>query len=123
MYEAVANRTVTHSGDPRLARHVANAVVKTDSGGIRIQKDGKHSARRIDLAVCCVHGALGRRDRDRAAALLPRRRRVGRLPVGMKFPGYPTRQGQAGVVLSTADSAPEPAVLLFRLSLEMPFLG
>ena len=54
MYEAVANRTVTHSGDPRLARHVANAVVKTDSRGTRIQKDGKHSARRIDLAVCCV---------------------------------------------------------------------
>ncbi len=54
LYEAVANRTVTHSGDPRLARHVANATVRTDSRGTRISKDHKHSARRIDLAVCAI---------------------------------------------------------------------
>jgi phage terminase large subunit-like protein len=31
LYEAVVNRTVTHSGDPRLNRHVGNATVRTDS--------------------------------------------------------------------------------------------
>ena len=54
LFEAIVNGQVTHSGDPRLARHVANAVVKTDSRGTRIHKDGKHSTRRIDLAICCV---------------------------------------------------------------------
>jgi phage terminase large subunit-like protein len=50
-YEAVVNGTVTHSGDPRLARHVPNATVRTDSRGTRIYKEHKHSTRRIDLAV------------------------------------------------------------------------
>ena len=54
LYEAVVNRTVTHSGDPRLARHVSNATVRTDSRGTRIHKDAKHSTRRIDLAVCAI---------------------------------------------------------------------
>jgi hypothetical protein len=52
LYEAVVNGTVTHSGDPRLARHVANATVRTDNRGTRIYK--KHSAQRIDLAVCAI---------------------------------------------------------------------
>jgi phage terminase large subunit-like protein len=45
---------VTHSGDPRLARHVGNATVRTDNRGTRIYKEHKHSARRIDLAVCAI---------------------------------------------------------------------
>jgi hypothetical protein len=32
--EAVLNRALTHSGDPDLARHVGNAVVRNDSRGI-----------------------------------------------------------------------------------------
>jgi phage terminase large subunit-like protein len=54
LYEAVVNGTVTHSGDPRLARHVANATVRTHSRGTRIYKEHKHSTRRIDLAVCAI---------------------------------------------------------------------
>jgi phage terminase large subunit-like protein len=53
-YEAVIDGTVTHSGDKRLARHVANAVLRTDSRGARIVKESKHSKRRIDLAVAAV---------------------------------------------------------------------
>jgi phage terminase large subunit-like protein len=53
-YEAVMNRTITHSGDPRLARHLANCVVRTDSRGSRLSKDAKHSPRKIDLAVSAV---------------------------------------------------------------------
>ena len=57
LYEAVVNRRVTHAGDTRLARHVANAAVKEDARGTRITKASKHSTRRIDLAVaaCMAH--------------------------------------------------------------------
>jgi phage terminase large subunit-like protein len=52
--EAVFNRALTHSGDPDLARHVGNAVVRNDSRGHRIVKEHKDSTRRIDLAVGAV---------------------------------------------------------------------
>lgn len=52
--EAVFNRALTHSGDPDLARHVGNAVVRNDSRGHRIVKEHKDSTRRIDLAVAMV---------------------------------------------------------------------
>lgn len=53
-YEAVLNRGVTHSGDPRLARHVDNCVIKTDQRGSRLAKETKSSPRKIDLAVAAV---------------------------------------------------------------------
>jgi phage terminase large subunit-like protein len=55
-YEAVLNHGLTHSGDPRLARHVGNTVVRTDARGSRISKDSKASPRKIDLAVASVMG-------------------------------------------------------------------
>jgi len=55
-YEAVLNRQITHSGDARLARHIANAVLRTDSRGSRLVKESKNSARRIDLAIAAVMG-------------------------------------------------------------------
>ncbi len=54
LYEAIVNRQVTHSGDPRLARHMGNAVVRIDSRGTRLAKEHRHSRRRIDLAVTAV---------------------------------------------------------------------
>jgi phage terminase large subunit-like protein len=53
-FEAVMNKTVTHSGDPRLARHLSNCVIRTDSRGSRLSKDSKGSPRKIDLAVSAV---------------------------------------------------------------------
>lgn len=53
-YEAVLNKTLTHSGDARLARHVSNCVLKVDSRGSRLAKDSKNSPRKIDLAVAAV---------------------------------------------------------------------
>ena len=38
LHEPVVNRTVTHSGDARLARHVSNATVRTDLRGTRVYK-------------------------------------------------------------------------------------
>lgn len=53
-YEAVLNGGVTQSGDPRLARHVDNAVLKVDARGSRLAKDTRNSPRKIDLAVAAV---------------------------------------------------------------------
>lgn len=64
-YEAVVNHTLTHDGDPRLARHVDNCVLKTDQRGARLSKDTKNSPRKIDLAVAAVMAF------DRAAVVTP----------------------------------------------------
>lgn len=56
LYEAVMNAGVTHDGDPRLARHMGNAILKTDSRGTRLIKETSRSKRHIDLAVCAVMG-------------------------------------------------------------------
>lgn len=53
-YEAVINRTLTQSGDPRLARHVDNCTVKVDARGSRLAKESKTSPRKIDLAIAAV---------------------------------------------------------------------
>ena len=53
-YEAVVNSTISHSEDPRLARHLANAVLREDPRGARLAKEHKHSRRRIDAAVAAV---------------------------------------------------------------------
>jgi phage terminase large subunit-like protein len=53
-YEAVINKTLSHSGDQRLARHLANCTTKTDARGTRLTKDAKASPRKIDLAVAAV---------------------------------------------------------------------
>jgi phage terminase large subunit-like protein len=53
-YEAVLNGGLTHSGDPRLARHMDNGTLKVDARGARLMKDSRNSPRKIDLAVCAV---------------------------------------------------------------------
>lgn len=51
-YAAVVEGRLTHDGDPRMARHVANATVKEDSRGQRLTKRAR--GQKIDLAVCAV---------------------------------------------------------------------
>lgn len=53
-YEAVVNVAMTHSGDPRLARHIDNCVLKVDARGARLAKESRSSVRKIDLAVAAV---------------------------------------------------------------------
>lgn len=53
-YSAVLERTLSHDGDPRLARHVSNAVVKESPLGSYITKADKDSPAKIDLAVAAV---------------------------------------------------------------------
>jgi phage terminase large subunit-like protein len=53
-YSAVLEGALSHDGDPRLARHVANAVVKSSPLGDYITKADKDSPAKIDLAVAAV---------------------------------------------------------------------
>ena len=53
-YRAVMEQRIHHDGDPRLASHIANAMLKEDHRGPRIVKEAKSSLRKIDLAVCAV---------------------------------------------------------------------
>jgi phage terminase large subunit-like protein len=53
-YELVQSQKIRHDGDPRLARHLSNAAIKTDERGSRIVKDARNSARKIDLAVASL---------------------------------------------------------------------
>lgn len=53
-YDAVLDGGLTHSGDPRLARHVENMRLKIDQQGARPVKEHGASQRHIDLGVCAV---------------------------------------------------------------------
>jgi phage terminase large subunit-like protein len=55
-YDAVLDGTFTHSGDPRLERHIDNMVLKFDARGARPTKETRFSTRHIDLGVCAVAG-------------------------------------------------------------------
>jgi phage terminase large subunit-like protein len=53
-YEQVVEKQIDHDGDPTLARHLSNAVVKIDQYGPRIVKEHRHSPRKIDAAVAGI---------------------------------------------------------------------
>lgn len=52
--DMVNQRQMTHDGNPALARHISNAVLKNDSRGMRIYKETKSSPKKIDLAVASI---------------------------------------------------------------------
>jgi len=66
-FDAVVEQRITHDGNPLLARHLSNAVVKTDSLGVRIVKENRSSNRRIDAAVAAILAY------DRAGAKIEKR--------------------------------------------------
>jgi phage terminase large subunit-like protein len=53
-YDGVLDGAITHDGDPRLARHVENMVLRIDSRGARPTKEHKSSTRHIDLGIAAV---------------------------------------------------------------------
>lgn len=55
-YDAAKDHKLSHSGNPVLARHVGNAVIKATPQGWRVQKETPNSPRKIDLAICGVMG-------------------------------------------------------------------
>jgi phage terminase large subunit-like protein len=54
VFDAVTEATLTHDGNPLLARHIDNCVLKIDNLGARIVKESRNSNRRIDAAVSFV---------------------------------------------------------------------
>lgn len=65
-----------HDGDPRLTRHVLNAVTREVPQGILIQKDSPRSKRKVDLAVCAVIAMEARADAIADGRMKLRRSRV-----------------------------------------------
>lgn len=53
-YSAVVQGTLTHDGDPDLARHLSNAITRETPDGAYVTKEGRHSPLKIDLAVAAV---------------------------------------------------------------------
>jgi phage terminase large subunit-like protein len=53
-FDYVTDKRMTHDGNPMIARHLDNAVTKTDALGVRIVKENRASSRRIDCAVAAV---------------------------------------------------------------------
>lgn len=50
-YAAVMERRLSHDGDPAMARHVGNAVLKIDAKGARPTKEYGSSGRKIDRLI------------------------------------------------------------------------
>jgi len=57
-YSAVMEGALSHDGDPRLARHLANCVVKPTPLGDVITKADKDSPAKIDLAIAAAMAHL-----------------------------------------------------------------
>jgi phage terminase large subunit-like protein len=53
-YSAVIGGTLSHDGDPRLARQLGAVVVKETPDGAYISKGGRESRRKVELAVAAV---------------------------------------------------------------------
>ena len=53
-FDAVTENRLTHDGNPLIARHLDNCVVKNDNLGVRIVKENRASPRKIDAAVASV---------------------------------------------------------------------
>jgi len=57
----IIDEKFTHSGDPRLARHVTNARRRPNRYGISIGKESPSSPKKIDGAVCVIGARMVRR--------------------------------------------------------------
>ena len=55
-YNLVMEGKLSHNGDPTLARHLRNAVAKSDARGTWITREGKASSKHIDAAVATIIG-------------------------------------------------------------------
>ena len=53
-YDAVMDTGLSHDGDIRLSRHMANMVLKRDNRGARPTKESRMSGRKIDLGIAAI---------------------------------------------------------------------
>lgn len=75
----IGDRVFTHDGDPRLARHVANARTAKNRYGSSIRKDSPDSSLKIDACVCMIGARMVRRRVLAKLAEAPRRKSGGRV--------------------------------------------
>lgn len=55
LFEAIMSKKFVHDGDPAMARHMDNCILKADSkGGSRLTKDFRNPRQKIDLAVALM---------------------------------------------------------------------
>lgn len=54
LFDAVTNDGLTQDGNPTLARHFDNAIVKMTPAGPHVKKDSRNSPRKIDAAVSAI---------------------------------------------------------------------
>lgn len=69
-YDTVAEKRLVHDGNPTLARHLDNAVLKMTPAGPHIKKDARNSPRKIDAAVASVM-AVDRASAGRVEEVIP----------------------------------------------------
>lgn len=70
-YSGVMERTLTHDGNPALARHLNNCVVKPTMHGDVVTKQDKDSPAKIDLAIAAIlaYGHAAKATRRRAPVM------------------------------------------------------
>lgn len=54
VFDAVVERKLIHDGNPALARHLDNCIIKIDSRGQRVTKEHGNSKRKIDNAIAFI---------------------------------------------------------------------
>jgi len=54
LFDGVVEKRLVHDGNPTLARHFDNAVLKQTPAGPHIKKDARNSPRKIDAAVASI---------------------------------------------------------------------
>jgi phage terminase large subunit-like protein len=54
VYEAILEEKLVHDGNPVLARHIDNCVVKNDHRGQRVTKESSTSKKKIDAAIAFI---------------------------------------------------------------------
>jgi phage terminase large subunit-like protein len=59
VYDACRDGRLSHDGNPALARHIGNAVLREDKNGARITKEHASSRRKIDLAIAMILAVWG----------------------------------------------------------------
>ena len=54
VFDAVVEKKLIHDGNPALARHLNNCVLKSDARGVRVTKESAGSKRKIDNAIAFI---------------------------------------------------------------------
>ena len=54
VFDAVVEKQLVHDGNPTLARHLDNCIIKSDAKGTRVTKEHNNSKRKIDAAIAFI---------------------------------------------------------------------